>query len=133
MSENQTVLNAAQLELSRRPLTKTITISAGASVSTAVDKSHHNHIAIFLPSDWTTAPITFLGSETFDGTYKQLVSATDVSEITVPAVAASKVIVLDTEFLEALIAIPFLKLRSGTLSAPVNQVTEASINIILRR
>ena len=133
MSTNQKVISAAQLEISRRPQTEAVVIAAGASVSTAVDKSHHSHIAIFLPSTWTTAAITFLGSETLTGTYVQVVRATDVSEVAIPAVVASKVIVLDTEFLEALIAIPFLKLRSGTLDAPVNQVAEASINIVLRR
>jgi len=133
MGENQTVITAAELELRSRPMAKIMTIAAGESISTAVDKSHHSHIAIFLPADWTTAGITFLGSETFDGTYVQVLSATDISEVAIPAVVASKVIVLDTEFLEALIAIPFLKLRSGTLLIPVNQVAEASINIILRR
>lgn len=133
MSENQTVITAAELELRSRPMAEIVTIAAGESVSTAVDKSHHSHIAIFLPADWTTAGITFLGSETFDGTYVQVLSATDISEVAIPSVVASKVIVLDTEFLEALIAIPFLKLRSGTQDVPVNQVAEASINLILRR
>ena len=133
MSENQKVISAAELKLRSRPMTEIVIISAGESVSTAVDKSHHSHLAIFLPSTWTTAAITFMGSETFTGTYVQVLSATDASEVAIPAVAASKVIVLDTEFLEALIAIPFLKLRSGTLLDPVNQVSEASINIVLRR
>lgn len=133
MSENQTMITAAELELRSRPMSEIMTIAAGESISTAVDKSHHSHIAIFLPADWTTAAITFLGCETINGTYKQIVSSTDVSEVNIPAVVANKVIVLDTEFLEALIAIPFLKLRSGTLLAPVNQVAEASIKIILRR
>lgn len=133
MSENQTMITAAELELRSRPMSEIMTIAAGESISTAVDKSHHSHIAIFLPADWTTAAITFLGCETINGTYKQIVSATDIGEVAIPAVVASKVIVLDTEFLEALIAIPFLKIRSGTLLAPVNQVAEAEIKIILRR
>ena len=90
-------------------------------------------MAIFLPSTWTTASITFLGCDTIDGTFNQVVHSTDVSEVNIPTVVASKVIVLDTEFLEAMIAIPFLKLRSGTSSVPVNQSAEVSIKIILRR
>jgi len=133
MSENQTVITAAELALASRPMTEIITIAAGASISSAVDKSHHSHLAIFLPAGWTTAAITFLGCTTIDGTFTQIVSATDISEVAIPAVAASKVIVLDTELLEALIAIPFLKIRSGTLLAPVNQGSAVSINIILRR
>ena len=131
--DNQTVVTAAELALASRPMTEIAIIAAGESISSAIDKSHHGHLAIFLPAGWTTAPITFLGSTTIDGTYSQIVSATDISEVAIPAVTASKVIVLDTEFLEALIAIPFLKVRSGTLLAPVNQGSEVSINIILRR
>ena len=112
---------------------KTVTIAAGESISELIPKAHHSYMAIFLPSNWTTAPITFLGCDSYSGTFNQVLSATDASEVNIPAVAASKVIVLDTEFLEAIIAIPFLKLRSGTLNAPVNQVTEVNIKIILRR
>ena len=111
----------------------TVAIAAGGSISEVIPKAHHSYMSIFLPSNWTTAKITFLGCDSYDGTYIQVLSATDGSEVNIPAVAASKAIVLDTEFLEAIIAIPFLKLRSGTLIAPVNQVTEASIKIILRR
>ena len=114
-------------------VSKSVVISAGESISTALRKAHHSYLSIYLPANWTTAAITFLGCETLDGTYKQVVSATDVSEVNIPAVAASKVVVLDTEFLEALIAIPFLKLRSGTLSTPVNQVARVVIKIVLRR
>lgn len=112
---------------------KTITIAAGESISTVLDKAHHSYMAIFIPANWTAAPITFLGCDSYDGTYNQVLSSTDGSEVNIPSVPASKVIVLDTEFLEAVIAIPFLKLRSGTLITPVNQVTEASIKIVLRR
>ena len=112
---------------------KSVVISVGESISTVLAKAHHSYLSIYLPADWTTAAITFLGCATIDGTYKQIVSSTDVSEVNIPAVAASKVVVLDTEFLEALIAIPFLKIRSGTQAAPVNQVAEVEIKIILRR
>jgi len=131
--DNQTLIAAAALQLRSRPVTETVTIAAGGSISTVLDKSHHNHMAIFIPANWTTAPITFLGCETYDGTFNQVVSATDVSEVNIPNVAASKVIVLDTEFLEAMIAIPFVKLRSGTLITPVNQGVNVNIKIILRR
>ena len=112
---------------------RTIVISAGESISTVLDKSHYSYMAISLPSDWTTAAITFLACDTIDGTFQQVVHSTDASEVNIPSVAASKFIVLDTEFLEAIIAIPYLRIRSGTLNAPVNQVAEANIKIILRR
>jgi len=110
-----------------------VTIAAGESISTALVKKHYSYMAIFLPANWTTAPITFLGCDAPDGTFNQVVSATDVSEVNIPNVVASKVIVLDTEFLEALIALPYIKLRSGTLITPVNQGVDVTINIVLRR
>jgi len=133
MTENQTVVTAAELALRSRPMTEEVVIAAGESISTALDKSHHSHLAILLPATWTTAQITFLGSDTFDGTFNQVLSATDALEVCIPSVAASKVIVLDTEFLEALISVPFIKLRSGTLLAPTNQGVEVEIKIVLRR
>ena len=112
---------------------RSVVISASGSISTVLDKSHYSYMAIFLPSTWTTAAITFLACDTIDGTYNQVVHSTDVSEVNIPTVVASKVIVLDTEFLEALIALPYIKLRSGTLAVSVNQSTEVNIKIILRR
>ncbi|GAG84339.1 unnamed protein product [marine sediment metagenome] len=40
---------------------KTVTISAGGSLSAALDKRYFTYMAILLPSTWTTASITFAG------------------------------------------------------------------------
>ncbi|GAG25964.1 unnamed protein product, partial [marine sediment metagenome] len=69
---------------------KTVTISASGSLSTALDKRYYTYMAILLPSTWTTAKITFAGSDTYNGTYNQIVCSTDVSEVEIPSVAASK-------------------------------------------
>ena len=92
-----------------------------ASLSTVLYKGSNRIIAIFLASDWTTAGITFAGCETYNGTYNQVVKATDVAEVAVASVAASKVIGMDGIVKQALEGIPYLKLRSGTLAAPVDQ------------
>ena len=112
---------------------ETVIISAGGSLSTVLDKRYYTYMAIFLPSTWTTAKITFVGSDEDDGTYNQIVFSTDVSEVEIPEVAASKIIVLDTEFLESMVAVPFLKIRSGTANSPVTQSAEQKIKIALRR
>ena len=119
--------NSSDLEI------KTVTIAAGGSLSTALDKRYFTYMSILLPSTWTTASITFAGCDTTHGSFNQVVSATDVSEVEIPSVAASKVIVLDTEFMEAVLAIPWIKLRSGTANSPVTQTTEQKIKIALRR
>ncbi len=92
-----------------------------ASLSTVLPKKHYKYMALFLPSTWTTAIITFVACNTAYGTFNQVVNADDVGETTIASVAASKVIVLNGEILEAMIALPYIKLRSGTLAAPVDQ------------
>ena len=105
-----------------------------ASLSTVLTKSHYKYMAIFLPSTWTTAAITFVGCDTPDGTFNQLINSTDVGEVIIASVAASKVIALDGECLEAMVTIPYIKLRSGTAVAPVDQGAEnVSIGYVLKR
>jgi len=105
-----------------------------ASLSSVLYKGNHKIVAIFLPSTWATAGITFAGCNTEDGTYNQIVKATDIAEVAVASVAASKVIGLDGIVKEALEGIPYLKLRSGTLAAPVDQGTSGIVvDIVLGR
>lgn len=92
-----------------------------ASLSSVLYKGSHQVMAIFLPAEWTTAGITFVGCNIEDGTYYQVVKATDVAEVVVASVVAGKVIGLDGIVKQALEGIPYLKLRSGTLAAPVDQ------------
>jgi hypothetical protein len=105
-----------------------------ASLSTVLTKKHYKEMAIFLPSNWVTAAITFVGCDTPDGTFNQIVNADDVGETTIASVAASKVISLNGEIRDAMAAIPYIKLRSGTLTAPVDQgSTDKVITIVLTR
>jgi len=105
-----------------------------ASLSSALYKGNHKILAIFLPSAWTSAGITFAGCNTENGTYNQVVKATDIAEVAVASVAASKVVGLDGIVKEALEAIPYLKLRSGTLDTPVDQGTSGIVvDIVLGR
>lgn len=105
-----------------------------ASLSTVLVKKHYKYMALFLPANWTTAAITFVGCDTVDGTFNQLVVASDIGEVTIASVAASKVIVLDGKVIEAIIAVPYIKLRSGTLVAPVDQgATVKIISYVLKR
>jgi hypothetical protein len=78
-----------------------------------IDKSKYTKMAIFTPSAWTSADVTFLGCMTPDGTYVPIEQASDGAEVAVK-VEANKVIGLDSAALKnALEAIPFIKLRSG--------------------
>jgi hypothetical protein len=101
------------------------------TLSTAIDKSHCKRMAIRLPSTWQTAGITFLGCNTPDGTFTQVVKATDIAEVAIASVAASKTIGMDGIVMQALESIPFIKLRSGVAATPVDQKAGKTIDIML--
>ena len=104
-----------------------------AGLSEVIVKKHYKKIALFLPSDWKTAGITFLGCNTPDGTFIQVVKATDVAELAVASVAASMCIGMDGIIMQALEAIPYLKLRSGVAATEVDQYANAEIAYCLMR
>ena len=104
-----------------------------AGVSEVIVKKHHKKLCLFLPSTWITAGITFLGCATEDGTYIQVVKATDVVELPIASVAASKCIGLDGIVMQGIEAIPYLKLRSGVAATEVDQYNDAEIDYILMR
>jgi len=104
-----------------------------AAKSEVIVKKHYKRLVLFLPSTWETAKITFLGCLTKDGTYTQIVKGTDIAELEVASVAASKCIGLDGILFQTLENIPYLKLRSGTAAAEVDQYNDAEINYVLMR
>ena len=106
-----------------------VTIAIDGTESTVLKKQHYKFIAIFLPGDWITGTITFKGSDTENGTFLSVVHADDVGAVTIPSVAASKCIVLNGEILEALLAVPFIKLVAGAAQT----TTSKKIIIIMSR
>jgi hypothetical protein len=122
------LVSIAKLQLSDH-VVKTVTIAAGGTISTVLNKSGYKYIAIFLPSNWVTSVITFLGCDTENGTFTQVVNSTAAGIITIASVAASKCVVLDGVNVEAMIAVPFIKLVATTTQASTDKV----ITIILKR
>jgi hypothetical protein len=105
-----------------------------ASLSSVLYKGNYmTMFALLLPANWTTAKITFLGCVTSDGTFNQVVKGTDAAELEIASVAASKVVGLDGVIEQTIEGIPYIKLRSGTLAAPVDQgAGDKEVTIILR-
>lgn len=125
--DNQTIINAAKLIL-ESPVTKTVTILAGGTISTVLDKSRYKNIAIFLPANWVTSAITLKGCDTVGGTYNPIVFS-DVSAVTIASVAASKVIVLSDLAKDAIAAVPFIQLVSTQAQITTNKI----ITIVMTR
>jgi hypothetical protein len=108
------------------PIVKAIAaqILNGQSLSSAASIGHGDFVGIDMPAVWTPADLTFQGS--FDGVNFQDVYNADGTVFTVKA-AAARFINLPSRFA----ATPWIKIRSGTAIAPVNQVEAPSVTLTL--
>ena len=106
-----------------------VTIAAGGTESTVLVKKHYRNMAIFLPANWVTSAITFLGCSTPTGTFIEIVKGSNAAAVTVASVAASKCVVLDDMVLRALEPVPYIKLKSAQTQATTDKI----IPIVLSR
>jgi hypothetical protein len=104
----------------------TVTIPNGQSESGAVDLNRLSLVALLMPAGWTAAGLSFLGSP--DGvTYGQLRTAS--GPVSVAAPAAGEYVVLDPS---SVFGARYLKVKSGTLAAPVAQAADRSVILVGR-
>jgi len=112
-----------------------LTITMADNVpSIVIDKSHYKNMLIIMPATWTAADITFTVSSTKTGSFSKLVHAeTDTApkELRLKDPVASQAIAITGKMKEILEACPFIKLRSGTFSAPIAQGASRTFTIIL--
>ncbi len=107
-------------------VTATATIANGAALSPAVDLTAYTLVAIQLPSSWTAAGLTFQAAhdnQNFGNLYDKN------GEYLFSAVDANRYLICDPS---AFAGIRYLKIRSGTGAAPVNQGAERTITLVLR-
>lgn len=110
----------------------TATIADGAALSGAVDLRGTTLLGVMTPAAWTAAAITF--DVSIDGTtYAPLYDSTG-AEVTIPsasiATAAGRAFALDPVWG---VAWNYLKVRSGTAAAPVNQSGAARVLTLVTR
>lgn len=120
--------------MARAEYTKVVTITAGASLSSAVYVGGLQLVSIQLPSTWTTAGITFQGALDGSGnegdaglnaTFVNLQTSA-AAELAVSSIAASFIITVANLNIDSM---RWLKIRSGTSGSPVTQVS--SVNVLL--
>lgn len=105
-----------------------------ASLSIVLDKSHYKNMALYLPANWVTASITLAGCDTADGTFNKIVDSVAAAEVVVAEVTANLFVTFSGVTRNAIAAIPFIKLRSGTLAAQVDQsATVKTISVVMSR
>jgi hypothetical protein len=114
--------------------TKTVTVTSGTSLSGSMQvwdtSAAHPEglVALIMPAAWTTAAITFQASA--DGTNFFNLFNTSGVEVTIAAPLASQFIPLDPA---DIISANYLKIRSGTSGAPVNQGADRIVTLVTRR
>lgn len=101
----------------------TAVISSGTSLSAAVDLGTARLSRITMPAAWDTAGLSF--DVSYDGTtYSNLYNNVG-TEYTVPAAASRAILVPLSDF----VGIRYIKIRSGTASAAVNQTAQRTLNL----
>ncbi len=106
------------------------TFAAGASLSGPVPLGALTLVGISMPSVWTAAGLTFQVSPDGGTTWQELYDGSG-NEVTIVAAAGQFVTPLaDPSYIWR--GINMVRVRSGTLAAPVNQAASAVINLVTR-
>lgn len=105
-------------------------IAAEASLSPEVDIGGYTLVGIIVPQAWTSAPITFQGSPDGGTTWGELTDITGVPiEVTSLTGGTVYFVALDPARFRGLRS---LKIRSGTVGAPVAQVSAVTLMLLTR-
>lgn len=118
-------INASEVNPDKQDL-KTATIAASASLSGIVTLGAGTPAAFEMPTAWDAANLTFQTST--DGTTFQDYYDSAGNEVTVVAAASRNIKQDVADFAGA----RFIKIRSGTSAAPVNQSSLRTIRVSLR-
>lgn len=101
-----------------------VVIANGASLSGGLNLNGRVLCGIYMPAPWTAAGLTFAACDTLAGTYVPIQTAT--AEYAATA-AASQFIALDPV---VFYGVKFVKVRSGTLAAAVNQGAARTLTLM---
>src|SRR5262245_13251774 len=99
------------------------TISAGESLSDAVDCTSAQLVRIYMPDDWLDAPLTFEVSS--DNVRFRPVHGHDGREVTMPCAPGAAILVGD-DFK----ALAWIKIRSGTRQRPIAQPADRVFTLV---
>jgi hypothetical protein len=121
------MISVTYTSINNKLINTPINIGAGQSISDVIAQNVSFVTGLIVPSGWTTADISF--SCSVDGTnFYDLYDANNY-EVIVSVGSANKFIMLNPNIW---IHAPYLKIRSGISSAPVNQVSGSILTLISR-
>jgi hypothetical protein len=93
--------------------TASVTISNGGTISGEVNKADNNLFGFVIPSTWDGGNITIQGCEVSGGTFLDVYDSYG-NLITVTVAGSSRIIALTNNHLQAIAAIPYIKLKSAS-------------------
>lgn len=108
---------------------ETAKIASGVALSQEIDLRECRIVAIQMPADWDTAAITFSSRPDPDG-ISQSVTDSGGTEVSVTAAADQYLVMVDADRV-AVEGLAFTKVRSGTLSSPVNQTADRDVVLVV--
>lgn len=106
----------------------TATITTGTSLSAQVNIGDRQLCGIYLPTNWTTASLSFQASPDGGTTFGELLDSA-AAAVAVSSVAADKFIAMDPEKWRA---VNCIKVRSGTSGAATNQSNTVVVKLLTR-
>ena len=114
---------------------KTATIALNGTQSNAIDLEGYQLAALIMPAAWTASGgITFLASDTLDGTYGPVYDDTGTEvKVTAASGGAAGTRIPIVQNAVALASLRFIKLRSGVAGTEVAQGAERIITLSLKR
>lgn len=108
-----------------------VTIAAGASLSGAANLGDKILCAIIVPATWTAAALTFQVSDDNGVTWYEMYDYLGNEEnVAVGNVTAGGRFYVDPSDFAS---VDLIKVRSGTLAAPVDQATAATLSLVGRK
>lgn len=105
------------------------TIAASGSVSDAIDLDGEIIAAIVMPATFTGTSLTFQAAASVDGTFQNVY---DDSGAELTATVGQGKVVVNKSVLEALAALRYLKIRSGTAGAPTTEGADRTLTILTK-
>lgn len=114
----------------RRYEAKNVSIAFSASLSGELNAEGLCLSGVIMPSEWTTANLTFQASNASGGTYRSVYD-NGGTEVNITA-SAARTIVFTAADKEALEPLQYLKFRSGTAGTAVRQSGDRTLIALLR-
>jgi hypothetical protein len=108
----------------------TVTIAAGASLSSPASVGSKVLCGIIFPAVWTSASLTFQVSVDGGATWLEYYDDSTTEQQILTTTPTGLYLALDASMFAG---VTMLKVRSGTFAAPVNQVAAASLMLVARK